>query len=100
MNPEGSSILAVRFQHGLLSRGGRRRSSPPGNACAEGSDPRPPRPANTTACGQQRTAFGRRTGRFTVGNMRAICECVIQCNSNCGNQNLNSNGTRTSNPPG
>lgn len=29
-------MYAVRFQHGSLSRGGRRRSSPPGNARAEG----------------------------------------------------------------
>lgn len=29
-------MFAVRFQHGSLSRGGRRRNSPPGNARAEG----------------------------------------------------------------
>ncbi len=29
-------MFAVRFQHGFLSRGGRRRNSPPGNARAEG----------------------------------------------------------------
>lgn len=29
-------MYAVRFQHGLLSRGGRRRSSPPGSARVEG----------------------------------------------------------------
>ncbi len=28
-------MFAVRFQHGFLSRGGRRRNSPPGNARAE-----------------------------------------------------------------
>ena len=29
-------MFAVRFQHGVLSRGGRRRNSPPGNTRAEG----------------------------------------------------------------
>lgn len=29
-------MIAIRFQHGFLSRGGRRRSSRPGNARVEG----------------------------------------------------------------
>lgn len=33
---EGCSIYAIRFQHGFLSRGGRRRNLPPDNARAEG----------------------------------------------------------------
>jgi hypothetical protein len=36
LNTGGCSIYAIRFQHGFLSRGGRRRNSPPGNARAEG----------------------------------------------------------------
>ncbi|WCM23135.1 hypothetical protein NDK50_34870 [Paraburkholderia bryophila] len=32
-------MFAVRFQHGSLSRGGRRRNSPPGNARAESFTP-------------------------------------------------------------
>jgi hypothetical protein len=36
MKVEGCSMFAIRFQHGFLSRGGRRRNSPPGNARAEG----------------------------------------------------------------
>jgi hypothetical protein len=36
MMTEGCSMYAVRFQHGFLSRGGRRRSSPPGSARVEG----------------------------------------------------------------
>jgi hypothetical protein len=39
MNTEGLTQFAVRFQHEALSRGGRRRSSPPGNARAEGFFP-------------------------------------------------------------
>jgi hypothetical protein len=35
MKTEGCSMFAVRFQHGCLSRGGRRRNLPPGNARAE-----------------------------------------------------------------
>jgi len=39
MKTEGRSMFAVRFQHGSLSRGGRRRNSPPGNARAESFTP-------------------------------------------------------------
>jgi hypothetical protein len=36
MITEGCSMYSVRFQHGFLSRGGRRRNSPPGSARVEG----------------------------------------------------------------